>query len=94
MIEVWTVPFPKASFAKKKTSSKWSVFSAQHSLGNRLVLPGATVSHVNRTLSYLNAMFLQIFEVVEDYLSMQNTISMYLKNLISLTMSITNMNDY
>ena len=37
---------------------------------------------------------LQLFEVVENYLFMHNTISMYLKNLISLTMSMTNMDDY
>ena len=57
VVEVWAVPCPKASFAKKKTHSKWSVFGAQHSLGNRLVLSGAVMSHVNRTLNYLNAMF-------------------------------------
>ena len=57
VVEALSVPCPKASFAKKKTSSKWSVFSAQHSLRKRLVLPGAIMSHVNRTLSYLNAIF-------------------------------------
>ena len=38
--------------------------------------------------------FLQFFEVVEDYLSMQNTSSRYVKNLISLNINITNMDDY
>ena len=57
VVEAWAVPCPKASFAKKNTSSKWSVFGAKHSLGNRLVLPEAIVSHVNRILNYLNAIF-------------------------------------
>ena len=45
---------PKGSFAEKKTSSKWNVFSTQHSGGNKLVLPGAIVSYINRILNYLN----------------------------------------
>ena len=57
MVEALSVPGPKASFAKKKTSLKWSVFDAQHSLGNRLVLSEAVMFYVNQTLSYLNAMF-------------------------------------
>ena len=48
---------PKVSFAKKKTCSEWSVFGAQHSLRNRLVLSGVIMSQVNRTLSYLNSIF-------------------------------------
>ena len=44
VVEVWAVPYPEASFVKK-TSSKWSVFGAQKSLGNRSVLPGVIVSH-------------------------------------------------
>ena len=55
--EVWADPCPKASFAKKKTSSIWSVFGAQFSLGNKSVLPGAIMSQFIRTLSYLNAIF-------------------------------------
>ena len=43
------------------------------------------MSHVNKT---------QLFGVVEDNLSMQNAISMNLKDLISLTISMTNMDDY
>ena len=39
VVEAWAVPCPKASFAKKKTISKWSVFSAQSFLRYRLVLP-------------------------------------------------------
>ena len=57
VVNAWAIPCSKTSFAKKKTSSKWSVFSAQHSLRNRLVLPIAIVSCVYRTLSYLNAIF-------------------------------------
>ena len=45
VVKAWGVPCPKASSAKKKTNSKWSVFGAQHFLGNRSVLPGAIVSH-------------------------------------------------
>ena len=57
VVEAWAVPSPKVNPAKKKTNSKWNVFGAQHSLGNTWVLPGAIVSHINRTLSYLNAIF-------------------------------------
>ena len=57
VVKARAVPFPKTNFTKKKTNSKWSVFVAQHSLRNRPVLPGIITSHVNKTLSYLNAMF-------------------------------------
>ena len=57
VVEAWAFLCPKASFTKKKTNSKCSVFLAQHSLRNRSVLPRAIVSHVNRTLSYLDAIF-------------------------------------
>ena len=36
----------------------------------------------------------QLFKVLEDYLFMQNTLSKYLNNLISLTVSMTNIDDY
>ncbi|CAO2614454.1 hypothetical protein LEMLEM_LOCUS16577, partial [Lemmus lemmus] len=39
----------KVSSAKKK-GSRWSVFGAQHSLRNRLVLPGVILSHYEGTL--------------------------------------------
>ena len=58
VVEAWAVLCPKTIFyPKKKTSSKWSFFSAQHSLRNKLVLPGEIMSHINRTLSYLSAIF-------------------------------------
>ena len=57
VVETWAVPCPKASFAKKKTSSKWSVFGSQYFLGNRSVLSKEIMSHVNRVLSYLNTTF-------------------------------------
>ena len=94
MVKAWAVLFPKDSFAKKKTSSKWRVFSAQHSLRNISVLPKAIMFHANRTPKLFKFHVLQFFEVVEDYLSMENTVSMYLKNLICLTISMTNMDDY
>ena len=50
VVEAWAFLYPKASSAKKK-GSRWSVFGAQHSLGNRSVLPGAIVSPYHRTLS-------------------------------------------
>ena len=37
---------------------------------------------------------LQFLEVFEDYLSMQNTTSVHLENLTSLTLSMINMGDY
>ena len=86
VVEAWTVSCPKVSFARKKTSSKWSVFSAQHSLGNRLVLPGAIVSHVNRILSYLNAIFYSPLKCLKKF---QTTylkyISVHLENLTNMT---------
>ena len=57
VVDAWAVPCPKVSYAKKKTRSKQSVFSTQHSLGNRSVLPAAIVPHINRILSYLDAIF-------------------------------------
>ena len=83
VVEVWAFLNPKASSAKK-TSSQWSVFGAQRSLGNRAVLPGAIVSHYHETLSYIKGHILQLFKEVEDYLSILSIISIYLKNLISL----------
>ena len=53
--EAWAVLYPKDNCAKKKTNSEWIIVGAQYSLGNRLVLSGAIMSYVNRTLSYLNA---------------------------------------
>ena len=50
VVEVWAVPCPEVGFAKKKISSKWNVFGAEESLGNRSVLPGVIVSHYHRTL--------------------------------------------
>ena len=58
VVNAWEVSCPKASFAKKKTSSRWNVFGAQHSLRNRSVLPEATMFNTfNRTINYLNAIF-------------------------------------
>ena len=55
VVEATAVLCPKASFAKKKASSKWSVFGAQHALDNRSMLSGAIMSHINRILGYLDA---------------------------------------
>ena len=94
VVEAWAVPCWKANCAKKKTNSKWSVFSAQHSIRNRLVLSEATMSHVNRTLSYLNAMFHKSLKWLKITYLCRIQSSMYLKNLINLTIGITHMNNY
>ena len=60
VVKAWAGPYSKASFSKMKTSSKWSIFSAQHSLGNIWLLPGA-VAFIN-----LNAIFyisLKLFKI-------------------------------
>ena len=95
VVKTRAIPWPKASFAKKKTCSKPSVFSAQHSLRNRSVLQGV----INRGSHQQNPKLfkchvLQFLEVFEDYSSMQNTVSMYLMNPISLTISMTNVDNY
>ena len=77
VVDAWAVPCPKASFSKKKTRYKWSVFDAQHSLR---CCRGQ--SCLTSTEQLCKCHILQLFKVVEEYLSIQNTISMYLKSLI------------
>ena len=84
---------PKASFFKKRTSSKWSVF------GTNILsewIGAARSNHVScqQNLELCKYHILQFFEVFEDYLCMQSTISVHLENLASLTISMTNMGDY
>lgn len=64
--EVWAFLNPKASSAKK-TSSQWSVFGAQRSLGSRVALPGVIVSRRHRILRWIKGHFLQLFKEAEDY---------------------------
>ena len=91
--ETKAVLCPKASFTKKKTSSKWRVFGDQQCLWSRWVLPGAIVSHIIRILSYL-MLYSTVLWSEWTYLSMWNTIWILIENFSCLTIIMINMGDY